>query len=147
MGDPYVSRMISQYRIESEAEQRTPHFALKACENEGGVLKTMLEKNEARMIIQNFSILGKASFIEAMNYVNQMNEQILDLTPLFEHPVSQYNVFYLITQEEYRDRPYTEVFGKLNEFPIQMSDLVIAQRAIARKFRENVEAKWTESIA
>lgn len=46
-----------------------PYYALKSYEECGGKLQKMLNKDEARKILQNYACLGKKSFISAIHFI------------------------------------------------------------------------------
>ena len=53
----------------TEVISPVPYYALKAYEECGGKLQKMMNKDEARLILQNYAILGKKSFISAIQFI------------------------------------------------------------------------------
>ena len=50
----------------ADTKPKVPYYALRAYEERGGKLERMLYKDEARLILQDYAIMGKQSFIEAI---------------------------------------------------------------------------------
>ena len=107
----------------------------------------MLNKNDARLILQDYGIVGKKSFIDAIQFLITQNEEIVVKTPIFEFPISQNLIMYVLSQEEFKGKSVDKYKIKLRGFPISMQNLLKCQRILARRFKETLEVRWTENIA
>jgi len=86
----------------------------------------MMNKKDAANVLQDYSIIGKKSFTEALLFLSNQNQQILLKNALFEHPISKSNLYFLLTLEEFLGLSIREANAQFNEFPIQMQDFVKA---------------------
>ena len=64
---------MAQYKIEDQSiidsnfgTEKKPYYALKSYEDSGEPIEKMLNREEARAILQDYSIVGKKSFIDAI---------------------------------------------------------------------------------
>jgi hypothetical protein len=69
-------------------------------------------------------------------------------TPIFEFPVINPKLYvYLANSEEFKGKNFEELQTRLNMFPTHMHNLVKSQKAIARKFKDMLEGRWSECLA
>lgn len=62
---------------------KVPYYALKAYEDNQGKLEKMLNRKEAKLILENYSILGKKAYIDVIQYLVKLNLEMIVATPLF----------------------------------------------------------------
>lgn len=87
IGDPFISRIVAQYNIDEmtltkkdvkdeirDFTPSVPFYALKAYEERGGPLDRLLEKKEAIKLLKEYAVLGKQSFIDAIQFLIEQNE-------------------------------------------------------------------------
>lgn len=74
-----------------------PFYALKAYEDQVGKMEKMLSKKDAQKILEDYSIIGKKSFIEIIQYLIIQNEELVAITPLFQFPITDHRLFVYLT--------------------------------------------------
>jgi hypothetical protein len=99
---------VSRSEIRKEVQEYrppVPFYALKAYEENSGKLERMLNKQEAQQVLQEYGILGKRSFIEAIQYLIKLNEEVVAVNPIFEFPVIDSKLYiFLLNSEEFRGK-------------------------------------------
>jgi hypothetical protein len=56
-------------------------------------------------VLQEYGILGKRSFIEAIQYLIKLNEEVVAVNPIFEFPVIDSKLYiFLLNSEEFRGK-------------------------------------------
>jgi hypothetical protein len=92
--DEGIQKIVSRYRIHELPQQPTPFYALRSYELKGSPVEKMLSKNDAQMILKQYSLLGRKCYIDAIFRLKELNDFIIN-DDLFCHPVT-YNVMYPI---------------------------------------------------
>lgn len=72
----------------------------------------MLSKEDAKMILTQYSLLGRQCFIDVVYKLKRFNRIVLN-EPLFQNPIT-YDILYPILQNDpdYRETTYDEVVEK-----------------------------------
>jgi hypothetical protein len=161
IGDPYISRIVAQYKIEELAvtnqdikdevadyKPKVPYYALKAYEEKQGKLEKMLNRNEAKLILEQYSLLGKKAYIDVIQYLIRLNQDMIVATPLFMFPIDDRGMYITLqSHEEFRGKTMSELAERLSECPVQIHNFVKSQKVISRRFKDMLDTRWTESIA
>ena len=106
LGDPFISRIVAHYKIEELAvtgqeihkevqdyQQKVPYYALRAYEERQCKLEKMLNRKEALLILSKYSILGKKAYIDVIQYLVKLNQEMIVATPLFMFPIKSRGMY------------------------------------------------------
>jgi len=79
----------------------------------------MLNRKEAKLILEQYSILGKKAYIEVIQYMIKLNLEMIVATPMFLFPITDRGMYInLQTHEEFRGKTLEELADRLSECPV-----------------------------
>ena len=78
----------------------------------------------------------------------KLNEDLIVATPLFMFPVRDRGTYLLLqSHEEFKGKTMSELSERLSVCPVQIHNFVKSQKVIAKRFKDILDIRWTESIA
>jgi hypothetical protein len=92
-------KIIERYKIEVVKQPKVPNYALKSYELNDGPVEKMLTKHDAKMILKQYSLLGRQCYIDVVYTLTSLGE-VIAKECLFEHPVQYQTIYPLLTNDK-----------------------------------------------
>lgn len=96
--DSNIQKIVSRYSIVELPKPITPYYALKSYELKGSPVDKMLSKDDARLILKQYSLLGRQCYINIIFELKNLNDFIMN-SQLFCHPIT-YEAMYQVLQTD-----------------------------------------------
>jgi len=138
--------MVQGYKILRSSQDAAPYYALASYEKNGRPLDFFMKRKQVHELLNDYSLLGRKCFNDALEFINCLKIDLLDKTPIFEIPLSDKTLTYLSTLPQFAKLKKHEIVQLTQDYPVEGLVFVQTQNALAAHFRKVVTHRWQEKI-
>lgn len=96
--------------------------------------------------MNNYSLLGKNAYNETAQVLNNLFIDVLEVTPVFEVPLSRYSLSYCLSLPQFKGISRQAIQKLSTKFPQEADIFSSIQNAVADRFRQTITGSWLPAI-
>ena len=117
--NPKYTAMVKAFSVARNEIDRCPYYGLKAFEKNRGPIHHLISKKDAIELHNDYSLIGRTCFNEAIAYVNKLKIDLLDKQPIFQIPLSKKSLTFLMTLREFKGLNREQLVALTTKYPVE----------------------------
>ena len=141
--------MVTGFKIERNTFYQTPYYGLDTYVRNKGKLQHLITKPQAIAVLKDYSLFGRKIFAERMKFINNIKFELIDVTPIFQVPISDEQARQIIILDNELGKQFKkskDLKKAIESYPLDNLLFAKVQIALGKKFKPFIVNNWVEKI-